>query len=74
MTDKHAEIARQLRADVQDKDFQIHCLRIALAESVKLQSHYAGLLNMHDGGRRLQFDSADGWIQRLTQTGTIQCE
>src|ERR1044071_4528446 len=30
----------------------------ALEESVKLQSHYASLLNMYDGGRRLTFPSA----------------
>jgi hypothetical protein len=40
-------------------------LRRALAESVKLQSHYASLLNQYDGGRRLQFPTALSWIQRL---------
>jgi hypothetical protein len=33
-------------------------LLIALEESVKLQSHYAKLLNMHDGGKRLEFKNA----------------
>ncbi len=37
----------------------------ALEESVKLQSHYAKLLNMHDGGRRLEFKDANEWRQRL---------
>jgi len=37
----------------------------ALEESVKLQSHYAGLLNQYDGGRRLQFKNAGEWIERL---------
>lgn len=39
----------------------------ALRQSVALQSHYAVLLNMHDGGHRLVFDSADDWIARLNQ-------
>lgn len=37
----------------------------ALEESVKLQSHYATLLNQHDGGRRHVFSNAHDWIQRL---------
>jgi hypothetical protein len=37
----------------------------ALEESVKLQSHYATLLNDYDGGHRLTFASADEWLRRL---------
>lgn len=37
----------------------------ALEESVKLQSHYANLLNMHDGGERMQFETAHDWLDRL---------
>ena len=37
----------------------------ALRESVKLQSHYAGLLNCYDGRTRMQFASAEEWIDRL---------
>ncbi len=37
----------------------------ALEESVKLQSHYAKLLNAWDGGQRIGFKSAKEWIQRL---------
>jgi hypothetical protein len=40
-------------------------LRKALDESVKLQSHYAQLLNGYDGGQRMEFASADAWIERL---------
>lgn len=40
-------------------------LRDALTESVKLQSHYAKLLNMHDGGERIGFKDAEEWIARL---------
>jgi hypothetical protein len=39
----------------------------ALEESVKLQSHYAELLNMHDGGVRLGFADAKAWLQRIEQ-------
>lgn len=40
-------------------------LRKALEESVTLQSHYATLLNQHDGGERLTFKTAEEWINRL---------
>lgn len=43
----------------------------ALQESVKLQSHYAKLLNMHDGGERLAFDTPEEWIGRLIEIGRI---
>lgn len=46
---------------------EIDELRAALEESVKLQSHYAGLLNEYDGGFRRQFATADEWIQRLRE-------
>lgn len=46
-------------------------LEKALAESVKLQSHYAEQLNMYDGGERMKFDSADAWISRLRETGDL---
>lgn len=41
----------------------------ALEESVKLQSHYAVLLNMYDGGERHEFASAAEWIDRLRDCG-----
>lgn len=40
-------------------------LREALEESVKLQSHYATLLNGYDGGKRMQFADAAAWLHRL---------
>lgn len=40
-------------------------LRHALVESLKLQSHYAELLNMHDGGERIQFPTIEAWLERL---------
>jgi hypothetical protein len=45
-------------------------LRTALDESIKLQAHYAELLNMHDGGRRHPFKSADEWIARLREVAS----
>lgn len=39
----------------------------ALQESVKLQAHYAELLNMHDGGHRLIFLTPEEWLARLRQ-------
>jgi hypothetical protein len=38
----------------------------ALFESVRLQSHYAELLNMHDGGARRTFTYAE-WLERLAE-------
>lgn len=46
-------------------------LSIALEESVKLQSHYASILNQYDGGQRLQFDCAERWLRRLALLGII---
>jgi len=37
----------------------------ALEASIKLQSHYAKLLNAYDGGERLTFRDAKEWIDRL---------
>ncbi len=39
----------------------------ALEESIKLQSHYAYLLNMYDSGQRMQFKNAMEWIERLRE-------
>ena len=42
-------------------------LRHALEESVKLQSHYAKLLNIYDGGIRKEFANAQVWLDRLAK-------
>jgi hypothetical protein len=47
-------------------------LRVALEESVKLQTHYAKLLNEHDGGERIGFKDAAAWIARLRETGKLK--
>jgi len=47
-------------------------LLTALDESIKLQSHYAILLNMHDGGQRMPFDTLNKWIARLHEIGVLK--
>lgn len=44
---------------------EIEHLRTALDKSVTLQTHYAGLLNDYDGGRRLLFTDGEHWMARL---------
>ena len=44
---------------------RIDHLEAALEESIKLQSHYAKLLNMYDEGQRMEFKNAEEWIKRL---------
>ena len=46
-------------------NFDYDELMYALEESIKLQSHYASLLNMYDNGKRLQFENAKEWLLRL---------
>jgi hypothetical protein len=46
---------------------RIRELEVALDESVKLQSHYAVLLNIHDGGKRRTFENAEAWLARLRE-------
>lgn len=53
-----------MKASFADK---LNELREALDESVKLQSHYAKLLNMQDGGLCWTFKNADDWIARLRE-------
>lgn len=47
--------------------YDLQDLKNGLDESVKLQGHYAELLNMYDGGQRIIFQSADEWILRLNK-------
>lgn len=46
----------------------VNKLKIALKESLNLQSHYALLLNQYDGGARMTFDSPT-WLERLRRLG-----
>lgn len=69
------QIQMQRRADetnkglLNKKNNEINELKIALAESLKLQSHYAKLLNQYDGGQRISFDNNDEWLTRLKEIG-----
>ena len=46
-------------------------IRKSLEECLKLQNHYASLLNLYDGGSRLTFRSAQEWINRLQELGIL---
>lgn len=74
---EHREIAAKAfeYADAKALEFctkVIHEFEIALEESLKLQSHYAFLLNSYDGGERKDFKSVAEWIDRLKTYGTIK--
>ena len=59
---------KHLRESVKTMDVlskQIVELHEALDTSIKFQSHYAELLNMHDGGERIIFKNSEQWIKRL---------
>jgi hypothetical protein len=73
-TDIVAELDRWLEGDPPPLDpkgvmqlarDEIVALRAALDESVKLQAHYAKLLNDYDGGKRIAFGCAQEWMDRL---------
>jgi hypothetical protein len=65
------EVKSLLQIGAQFVQPRISELQIALRESVKLQAHYAELLNMHDGGLRMIFPTPEEWIARLRKTGAI---
>ncbi len=46
-------------------------IKKCLEESVKIQSHYASLLNSYDGGERICF-TKDSWIERLKELNIIE--
>jgi hypothetical protein len=53
------------RAALESLCAEVELLRTGLEESVKLQSHYAVLLNQWDEGHRRQFPTGEAWLQRL---------
>lgn len=65
--ERMGEIIDRATAEIEKDVRVIAQLWRALEESVKLQSHYALLLNSHDCGRRMQFASADEWLARLDE-------
>jgi len=50
---------------------EYQCLATALAEMVKLQAHYAKLLNEYDQGERVSFPDAQTWLDRMADLGKI---
>jgi hypothetical protein len=58
---------QQLRVQLAERDAARQPLVDALEESVKLQAHYAKLLNMHDGGCRHAFFDGKEWMERLAK-------
>ena len=56
---------------IEEAKDEIRDLWAALEESVKLQSHYASLLNMHDGGERKGFADAQARVDRLIDIGKL---
>lgn len=59
--------AQQILAEIEKREPAQIDLRDALRRSVELQSHYAELLNTHDGGKRMTFGSADEWLNQLAE-------
>ena len=59
------DMARLAREENEALKTRVAALEAALEKSVKLQSHYAELLNDYDDGQRLSFENADAWIARL---------
>lgn len=51
---------------------KIKSLENALSESLKLQSHYAVLLNQYDGGARRVFGNNEVWIKRLAEVSAMK--
>lgn len=59
---------RRAKIECQQVEDEFRKVGDALDELVKLQAHYAMLLNAHDGGNRHQFRSGAEWIARLAVT------
>lgn len=65
------QVAEESRREEMPKEAPKSIMLIALQESLKLQAHYAQLLNDWDGGERKIFRSVSQWLDRLRETGTF---
>lgn len=65
----HGDTIDDLLATLSAEIDDLQAARRALDESVKLQSHYAELLNYYDEGKRLTFASSDEWMAWLRSIG-----
>lgn len=63
--DLRNQTALDRKKAIVELEAEIDRLWKALTESVKLQTHYAGILNQYDGGQRMQFYSTEAWLERL---------
>jgi hypothetical protein len=70
-TGPHPDPSDEATADAANEE-RIESLRVALRESLRLQSHYAELLNVSDGGERRIFRSPDEWMERLREVGMLK--
>lgn len=64
------EALKHYRTQLAKDDGEQTELHLALEQSLKLQSHYAKLLNMHDGGKRRGFASVDAWLNQFRKLKT----
>ena len=62
LVEAYMERETDMKAEIETLRAENARLREALDESVKLQSHYALLLNTWDGGERISFKSTDAWL------------
>ncbi len=51
----------------EELNLRCHLLENALRESLKLQTHYAMLLNSWDQGQRMSFNTIQEWLDRLEE-------
>jgi len=68
----------QVKKEKINKEFvnldYIEKLEKAIDESLKLQSHYAKLLNMYDEGERRQFKNRIEWMVRIDEVAKNQAD
>jgi hypothetical protein len=56
-----------LKSKISQLETDKKILENGLKRSLKLQSHYAKLLNIYDDGERVGFDTIDEWLNRLAR-------
>jgi len=55
----------ELRQRVIALEIERDAIKNALEQLISLSTHYAKLLNMYDGGKRIGFKNADEWMERV---------
>jgi hypothetical protein len=64
---EHEYTKEQLEAFLEEAHKELDFMSEALVEAVKLQCHYAMLLNQYDGGHRTPFASVADFLARLDE-------